>query len=490
MTIVNRKEEQYVLKQMLDSAKPEFLALYGRRRVGKSFLIKEFFKNKRVIFFVATGSKEGGMQEQIRHFTTQISKVFYNGVRLEAGKNWDETFELLTKSLKQQVTKYKKVILFLDEIPWMATKRSRLLQNLDYYWNQYWSDDARIKLIVCGSSASWILNNIIRNKGGLYNRTTREIYLEPLSLLETKEYLLNMGVKLDKKQILLLYITMGGIPYYLDRIEKGLSAMQLIEKLAFTKKAFFLEEFAKLFGSLFGSDDIYVEIVRIIAKHRYGIGQQELLEQLGSHAKGGYCAQKLQTLEESGFIISFTPLYHRRQGIYYRIVDEYSLFYLNWIEPRLKSLQKQALRKGNWEEIQNTPTWNNWLGYAFEAVCYKHLPAIREKLQISPTAIADSWRYAPKKHLNDKGAQIDLLFDRRDDAITICEIKYSDKPFLITKEYAKKLQQKVEVFKRVTRIKKQIFVAFISANGVKKNKYSDELISGVVVLDDLFTDLK
>ena len=390
--------------------------------------------------------------------------------------------------MNQQVPKDKKIVLFFDELPWMATKRSRLLQNLDYYWNQHWSDDERIKLIVCGSSASWILNNILRNKGGLYNRTTREIHLESFSLPEVKVYLENMGIKLNNNQILLLYMLTGGIPYYLNRAEKGFTAMQLIERMAFSKKAFLLEEFKKLFGSLFDDDDVYTEIVKVISKYRYGIGQQELLKKLGTQAKGGFYAKKLQTLEESGFIMSFTPLYHKRQGIYYRIIDEYTLFYLKWIEPLRRNLQKQALSEGNWQEMQNTPEWNNWLGYAFEAVCYKHLSIIRRKLQISPTAIADTWRYVPRKHSKESGAQIDLLFDRRDDAITLCEIKYSNKPDVITNDYVDNLKRKMTVFQKQTKTKKQLFIALISAMGVKNNYYAEDICSGLVILDDLFEE--
>ncbi len=184
--------------------------------------------------------------------------------------------------------------------------------------------------------------------------------------------------------------------------------------------------------------------------------------------------------------MSFTPLYHKRQGIYYRIVDEYTLFYLKWIDPIRKSLQQKSLSNGNWLEIQNTPEWNNWLGYAFEAVCYKHLPAIRKKLQVGPTAVANSWRFVPRKYAKERGAQIDLLFDRKDDTITLCEIKYSDKPYVITKAYLDVLKQKMDVFKKQTRTKKQLFVAIISAAGLKNNYYAEDICSALVTLDDLF----
>ena len=487
--LIGRKEECGILQALLDSNRPEFLALYGRRRVGKTFLVREFFQNKQVIFFNVTGSKNGKLKEQINHFTTQLGEVFYNGAKIIAEKNWDKTFETLTKTIKHQISANKKIILFFDELPWMATKNSGLLHTLEYYWNQYWSNNDRIKLIICGSSASWIINKIIKNRGGLHNRITRKIHLEPLNLINTKRFLRHQGINLNNEQITQLYMAVGGIPYYLTYIDKNLSAAQIIEKLAFSKGSFLLEEFDNLFASLFDNHEIYIEIIRIIAQSRQGIGKRALLEKIGKSQLGGRGIEKLSALEEAGFIISFKPHFHKRRGIYYKIIDEYTLFYLRWIEPIRETLQVKNLTKGNWQEIQNSPAWYSWQGYAFEAICYKHINQIRKQLSISPTAIANSWRYISSKDKpKDSGAQIDLLFDRKDGVITLCEIKYSNKPFTIDKQYAKNLLNKRDVFAKNTRTKKQLFLALIASNGVKNNIYMDNLISDVVTLKDLFVD--
>lgn len=488
MHLIARDEEIKTLTQLFGSSKPEFLALYGRRRVGKTYLIRQFFKNKKdAIFFNVTGSKKGSIKEQINHFTDQLGEVFYDGANLKRSKGWDETLKALTKAIKK-VPKGKKIILFFDELPWMATRNSRLLEGLDYYWNQHWSNDKRIKLIICGSSASWIINKIIKNKGGLHNRITRKIYLEPFNLFETKCFLDKMGIRLNNKQILQIFMVTGGVPYYLAQMEQGLSATQNIEKLAFSKKAFLLDEFDNLFSSLFDDGDVYIKIIKIIAKNRYGIGKRKLLETIGKEVVGGSGDRKLKELEETGFIISFKPLYHKKKGIYYRLVDEFSLFYLKWIEPVSDVLQKKALDHGNWQAMQTTPEWYSWQGYAFEMVCYRHLSEIRKALNISPTAIANSWRHVPTKNSKSRGAQIDLLFDRKDDSITICEIKYTDEPFSLTKEYVDVLKRKLEVFKERTRTKKQLFLSLISASGLKNNYYANDVISGVVTLDDLFKE--
>ena len=488
-TVIGRKAELDILEEFLFTNSPEFLAIYGRRRVGKTFLIRKFFEGKDVIFFDVTGAKDVSLKEQIKHFTRQIGQVFYNyrRARLVPGKNWDETFELLTEAI-EEVEGEKKIVLFFDEFPWMATKNSKLLQNLDYYWNQHWSKNDSIKLIICGSSASWIIEKIVNNKGGLHNRLTRNIYLEPFNLAKTKRLLQSLSVNLTNKQILQLFMVMGGIPFYLMKVGKNLSATQIIEKLAFKQKSFLLDEFDNLYASLFNNSDVFIEIVREIASFRYGIGQEALLKKIGKTLQGKGGIEKLKALQDANFIMSFKPLFHKTRGIYYRVIDEYSLFYFYWIEPVKDSLLKKSLLVGYWDKLKIKPAWNTWAGLAFESVCYEHLPQITNALSLSPTAIPSTWRYVPRKGSNEQGAQIDLLFDRDDDSITICEIKYSDRPFTITKEYARKLQQKLEIFKKMTRTNKQLFIALISANGVKKNKYSDDLLSGVVTLNDLFNE--
>ncbi len=489
MHIVSRQAEIKKLENAFSSKKPEFLAIYGRRRVGKTFLVRSFFEKKKCIFFAVTGSKDGSYLDQRTHFTQRIGEVFLGGIVPTIGSNWDQTFKQLTDAINN-TDKKKKAVIFLDELPWMATKKSKLLQTLDYYWNQYWSRDSRIKLIICGSSASWIIDNIVNNKGGLHNRVTETIYLRPYNLLETEQYLLSNKIRLNRKQIVEIYMVTGGVPFYLSKIEPGFSAVQIIERLAFTENAFLLNEFDNLFSSLFDDGDAHVEIIKAISKNRDGIGQETLFNSLTKTSKGKTGLKRLKALEDAGFISSFTPHFHKKRGVYYRITDEYTLFYLQWILPLKRTKMTNALQKGFWKTLTQKPEWFSWAGYAFEAVCYKHLNQIRHALNLSSTSVPNAWRHIPIKKSSEKGAQIDLLFDRDDDSITICEIKYTEKPFIITKEYAQKLYQKRTVFKEITGTPKQIFVAMISANDVKKNTYLTECIDGVVILDDLFISEK
>ncbi len=484
MKLIGRAKEQEILKELLNSDKAEFLAVYGRRRVGKTFLIREYFKNKNVLFFNSTGTKDGYLIEQIKHFTEEISKVFYNNISIIPGKNWDDTFNILTKALTN-ISPRKKVVLFLDELPWMATKNSKLLQTLDYYWNQHWSRNPRIKLIICGSSATWIIDKIISNRGGLHNRITQQIQLKPFNLKEVAAFFNNKQIKLTHKQICQIYMTMGGIPHYLGYIKKNLSAAQNIDALAFTKDGLLTQEFDNLFASLFQMHELCIELIMLIAEYRSGISQEEIFKKIGKGIKGYSGLQKLKELETAGFIAKYIPYQHSKKGIYYRIIDEYTLFYLKWIRPINDSLLSEARPSGYFEAQQNTPKWYNWTGYAFEAICYKHINQIRETLGLDVLSIPYPWRF--NSRIDDRyGAQIDLLFDRQDDSITICEIKFTNESFIIDKPYADDLERKIQVFKDVTKTKKQIFLSVISANGVRKSKYLDKMVSQVVTLDDLF----
>ena len=222
--------------------------------------------------------QSGSISEQIKNLTESIAEAFFNKkVKLEAEKDWHDAFKALADHILE-VPKNNKVVLFFDEFPWMATQNSKLLQNLEYFWNQYWSKDSRIKLIICGSASGWILKNIINNKKGLYNRVTKTIHLEPFNLNEAKKYLISRGIRLNNNQIAELYMVVGGIPHYLAQIEKGLSATQAIERLAFSTDSFLLGEFDKLYATLFNNVTSCIEIIRIIAKHRYEIGKKNFLE--------------------------------------------------------------------------------------------------------------------------------------------------------------------------------------------------------------------
>jgi hypothetical protein len=487
--IIGREREQRVLQQILNSKHAEFLALYGRRRIGKTFLVKTFFLQHPCTFFHMTGMQDGTLQEHLTKFAEHIGETFYAGAPIAVQKTWLTAFDTLTKAI-QQIDPSRKIVLFFDELPWIATKRSRLLQALEYYWNRYWGQDPRVKLVICGSSASWIIEKIINNKKGLYNRVTEKMRLTPFTLSETEKFLNYLEVPLNQRHILELYMVVGGIPHYLEKIRKmkrGFSAQQYINELCFRKDGALVDEFELLFASLFNKHELYIQLIRLIAKYRSGVSQAQIINKKGL-SSGGRAIQRLKQLEEAGFILSYVP-HHQQKGIYYKIVDEYTLFYLDWIEPHLSTIRQQTHDSTFWLSKAQAPGWKSWAGLAFEAVCSKHVAQIRKALSIDPGAEIGSWRYVPrsKEGGNGKrGAQIDLLFDQPNGVITLCEIKHSEQPFILDKDYAQILRHKIEIYEQQTRTRKKIFLAMITSGGLRSSKYTKEMVSQEVCLDDLF----
>jgi len=492
--IIGRKTELQRLEKIYKSKEAEFVVLYGRRRIGKTFLIREFFKTKPAVFFQVTGSQKGTLKKQLAHFSESFSQVFTEGAEMKPLESWEEAFKTLTKFIEareiKEITKKteEKIVIFLDELPWLATARSGILEALDYYWNHHWSRHSNIILVVCGSSASWLIKNIIYNSGGLHNRCTAEMKLSPFNLAETEEFLRSREIKLKRGQILELYMALGGVPYYLSYVEKGLTATENIQKILCDINAPLLDEFTKLFKSLFKNAKAYQELIKIIASKKEGVDRVSLEENSQCSPGGGRLSDQLEQLEQTNFIISYTP-WGKERGAYYKVIDEFCLFYLSWLE---SSKAKERLADF-WAKQTQKPSYHVWAGYAFEAICRKHIGQIIAGLNLKSAESISTWRVSKnKKNVEQEdlellaGAQIDLLIDRSDDAITLCEIKYTQAPFVIDKAYAEVLKRKIDVFKAVTKTHKEIFMALISANGVKENKYSEDLISGVVTLEALF----
>ncbi|MBF0360981.1 MAG: AAA family ATPase [Oligoflexia bacterium] len=479
--IIGREAEVKILDTICRTSRSEFVAVYGRRRIGKTFLIRKYFSKKNdCLYFEASGIKDGNTKKQLEFFSSALSSCFYNKIPIKIPATWEEAFLLLTDEIEK--IKKRKVVVFFDELPWMCTRRSRLIQTLDYYWNNKWVKINNLKIIVCGSAASWMLNNLINAKGGLYNRLTRVLSLKPFDLRTTKQFLTAHKCKFNNKQVADIYMVTGGIPFYLDQISPALSVVQNISTLCFEENGLLLDEFPRLFKSLFANATISLNIVKIIASKRYGISREELLKKLKVKT-GGWINDKIEEVEAAGFIVGFIP-YGKKKDIYYRVIDEYTLFYLKWIAPDIK--KGHGFSKSHWYNLVKNPSYASWLGMAFENLCLKHQEQIMAALKLQNIDCrVSSWRSVG---VEKDGAQIDLLFDRGDDAVTICEIKYvsSSEKFKIDKSYAKNLENKIEIFKTVTLTKKQIYLAMITSFGIAHNLYSEDLIQNEVVLDDLY----
>lgn len=481
-SIIGREEELEMFREIYESAESEFLAVYGRRRIGKTYLISEFFKSKGV-YFEITGMKKGSTAEQLFQFSYEFSRQFNEGNRISTPKNWAQALNLLHEAI-EKVEKGKKIILFFDEVPWLATPRSKFLNALEHFWNRYLSRNKNVILIICGSSASWIIRNIINNKGGLHGRVTRKMRLLPFKLSETEKYLKSRQIELDRKQIIDIYMAIGGVPKYLSYIKRGKSAAQIINEICFTPKGGLYDEFDNLYKSLFNNYEYHIAIVKALSKEGEGLTKLELLDKV-KLPSGGTSTRIIEELVDAGFLI-FVPSFHKKKiGGIYRLIDEYSLFYLTWIAET--SLGMESVDPEFWVKKYGTPKWLSWSGCAFESLCLKHIQKIKKALGISGIGTIESgWRFLPKKSASQQGAQIDLVIDRTDKCINLCEMKYSDKEFVIDKLYAERLQNKKKVFREQTETAKTLFTTMVTTYGVKKNAHYLSVVDNQLTMDDLF----
>jgi AAA+ ATPase superfamily predicted ATPase len=473
--IVGRSAEKEVLQRTLDSREAEFVAIYGRRRVGKTYLIRAFYENH--MRFELTGEYKASLADQLENFAFALGRA--QNRNIEAPESWRKAFQLLI-SFIDTLDKKQKHVLFFDELPWLCSPRSQFLSNLEYFWNAWCVKYPNIILVVCGSAASWMIQKIINNKGGLHNRTTRRIQLAPFSLTESHSYLKYRGINLSHRQVLQLYMSMGGIPYYLKEVERGLSAAQNIANTCFSKTGLLKNEFLNLFASLFKHSHRHEQIVRILAANRMGLSRQDIQDK-SKQKSGGTLTTTLSELVESGFIEKLAPGKGPRKVALYRLVDEYTLFYLHWIENSTISNEEEWLKR------QNSPAWLSWSGYAFETICLKHVDRLKQALGIgSVESDIYSWLHRSPSPENP-GAQIDLVIDRRDDCINLCEMKFSLNPFVVDKKYASTLQQKKEVFRNTTGTRKSLFTTLITVEGVRVNEYLGEVVDQSIDADVLFS---
>lgn len=469
--IIGRQEEQAILADIYNSKGADMLAITGRRRVGKTFLIRTYFHNK--IHFELNGILHATLAQQLQHFDMAFAKSKPSNPKPLPTLNWLNAFEQLAKYLDGLHTK-KKLLIFIDELPWLYTHRSGFLAAFDWFWNS-WASRKNILVIICGSASSWMTSKIINNRGGLHNRVTKRLHLKPFTLTETAAFLQHKQVKLSQYQILSLYMALGGIPHYLKEVKKGQSAAQNIHSICFAHNGLLVNEFDNLYHALFNNAKQHMSIVLALASKNKGMSRAELLEATG-FSDGGSFTQLLSALEQSDFISANAPFNKVKKETLYRLTDEYSLFYIRFMRNK---------KNVNWLQLSALPTYKSWSGYAFENICIKHIDALKQALGISNVYTELSSLYF-KGNNTQKGAQIDLLIDRKDQVINICEAKFTDKPFVISRTYAAELQQKLAVFQQRTGTRKTLFLTMITPFGLLQNQYSIGLVQQDITAENLF----
>jgi AAA+ ATPase superfamily predicted ATPase len=473
--VIGRTEEKELIKRIESSGEPELLAVYGRRRIGKTFLIRNGFS--RGLAFEFSGTHNAALSQELESFSLALTNAS-GGIQLARPNGWIQAFQMLIQYLTPLIKKERKVI-FFDEFPWINSPRSGFLPAFENFWNSWASKEKNLVVVICGSAASWMIKKVINNRGGLHNRVTRRIRLLPFTVAETSEYLKARKVKLDKYQILQIYMAMGGIPQYLKEIEPGYSAAQVIDKLCFTKDGLLNDEFKNLYYSLFDSAENHIDIIRALAQKGKGLTRSEIIETC-KLTSGGYTTQLLDELKESGFITPYIPFGKTSKDSIYKLTDEYSLFYIKFIE------NSRARGQGTWLMFSTGASWKSWSGIAYESICMKHIDQIKNAIGIKNVYSEVSvWRHQPKS-ANEQGAQIDVLIDRADRCINICEMKFASDIFEVTKAYAKELDNKLKIFQAQTKTKKSLFITLVTTYGVKNIDNYPGLIQQQITMDVLF----
>ncbi len=472
--IVGRDIEIKALQGLCEEEESQFVAVYGRRRVGKTFLIREAFNYD--FTFQHTGIYGATLREQLNEF---LESLYSAGMRKtkDIPNNWNEAFHLLERFIDKSKSKKKKVI-FIDEMPWMDTHKSNFVRSLDHFWNSWATTRKDIILIICGSATSWIINNIIMNYGGLHNRLTNQIFLKPFCLRECLEYCEKRKLGYTEQQILEAYMALGGIPYYWSFLKKGQSIAQNFDRIFFSERGELTKEFDALYASLFKRPTTHIAIITALANKKMGMQREEILAST-SLSDNTTFANALQELEQCGFIRKFMPMGNKNKNAVYQLMDNYTLFYFDFIKKNIN--QDEHF----WTANIDTTIHNGWAGRAFERVCIQHLKQIKKALGFSAViSTAHSWFYKPKD-TNVKGAQIDLLIDRNDHTINLCEMKYAKAPYTLTEEEDMKLRNRRATFIRETGTTKSVLTTMITTYGLTSGGYSDD-IHCQVTMKDLF----
>jgi len=462
MEILCRKIEQEKLEEWYNSKKSEFIVVYGRRRVGKSFLINEYFKNR--FFFSHTAISTTDTSKQILLFSKALN----------LNKNITNYFDLFLefKELIFNDISNKKKVIFLDEISWFDTPKSNFVSALEYFWNGFLSKRDDILLIISGSSTSWINKKIFHNKGGLYNRKTGEIYLKPFNLSEIEIFLKYKNINYHRTDILNISIVLGGIPYYLDMLKYQYSMAQNIDYLFFSENAPLSNEYTEIISSMFKNYKVHLKIINELVKHPEGLTREDLIKYTKSNDNGLF-SEKLNDLVLSGFIREYDSAPNKKLNNFYKVMDNFIIFYKTFVEGKTNNFSS-----GYYYSLLTDGKFYNFRGHAYERVCFEHIDKIKNKLGISGI-----YSYVTSFRKNKQ--QIDLIIDRNDNIINLFEIKYSDSEYIVTKDYYEHIIERKNSFIENTKTKKGINLGFITVNGLKKNEYYF-VFQNIIELEDLF----
>lgn len=475
LKMIGRKKEIDELDRLYNSKKAELVAVYGRRRIGKTYLINHYFNNNFAFKHTGLAPDENSENNQLERQLIQFySSLSYYGLpkNIKKPNDWFEAFDLL-KILIESKNNGQRLVVFIDELPWLDTKKSEFIKAFELFWNNYGCANDNLMLIICGSANSWLLNNLINNHGGLYGRVTYEIKLSPFSLMECEELLKSNNVNYSRYDIVQAYMIFGGIPYYLNYINKAYSLAMNIDELFFKRGAIFKTEFDRLFASVFSNPLKIKEIVKLLYKNNLGLTRKELIDKL-SISDGGTLSKYLNSLIASDFVIKYTPFTFKKKEERYKLIDPFCIFFLTFAE------NNTNYNENYWSQNSTSQKLSSWRGYAYENVCFNHVKQVKFALGISGVITEESAFYN-----KEDGYQIDLIISRNDNIINLCEIKFYAGEYLLNKNsYLKIIDINNLLGEKISK-RKVIHNTLITTYGIKRNEYSD-VFTKVITLDDLF----
>ena len=472
--IIGRVDEIKRLDRCMDSNSAQLIIVYGRRRVGKTFLINEYFNNK--FAFKLTGAHKKPKSFQLENFNEEMNRK--TGGKAVTATNWRMAFGELRDYLEKLPNNEKQVV-FFDEMPWIDTPQSDFRSLFEWFWNDWASTQNNLIFIVCGSATSWMTDNIIDNKGGLFNRQTCRLYLQPFTLYETEVFMNAKGISWSRYEIAECYMIMGGIPYYLSLLDENTSYTRNIDALFFKRKGELWDEFDHLYKTLFSNSGSYIRLVEALSTKPGGMTRNEVIKKTGIPSNGAL-SKMLDDLVVSGFVRISSFYGKKKKDALYQLADYYTAFYFRYIR------DNYGKDEHYWSNAIDNPARRVWAGLTFEQLCKDHISQIKQKLGISGVLSEEYvWYTQENEELGISGAQIDLLIDRRDRVINICEMKFSINEFVIDKAYDMSLRNKLESFRRETNCRKTLQTTMITTYGVKQGKYSG-FIQSQITLDDLF----
>ncbi len=478
--LVGRKKEIRALEDRNSRPQAQFIAVYGRRRVGKTYLVQQFFQERAAITMEVVGEHGAKLSDQLVNFRLGLERAFG---RVHSISSWKEAFQALAGSLARVQGAPRSVLVFLDEFPWMETHRSGLVQSLGYAWETELKKFPWLRLVICGSAASWMTSKVINHRGSLHNRVTELLKLEPFRLADVEHYFEARDIPLTRDEVLELYLVLGGLPYYLDYVRRGESPAQAVGRICFGNGPL-VGERDRLFRALFSNHQRHDLIVEALAQRRGGLTRAELTGVAGL-GSGGYLTTSLNELVQSGFVALAKDWRGKKKETRYVLVDPFLMFYFRCMRPLQGDLLEAQLAEEQWHTVRTSQSFASMQGYAFENCCRYHVSRVRAALGLSSVQVRPAtWRRRGAGE--SRGGQIDLLFDRDDGRITLCEMKHHPGGFVVDRAYADWVMQRADIFKKDTRTRKNVDNVLLCSHGARDNSHLRRAFSRVITLDDLF----